>query len=133
MFRRFQQLSTVATLPILRAPTGCYAGYYANRIAGGGVDAAVGEQHDVPYDTNDAYVITQDALRSEGVLFEVKPDNKLVTLWRNADEQAGIAGSLVGVKPQYRYEIVVVPQGDHASRILVKDRTQEMSDAKLEQ
>jgi hypothetical protein len=48
---------------------------------------------------------------------------------RNADEQAGIAGSLVGVKPQYRYEIVVVPQGDHASRIIVNVRTQDMSDA----
>ena len=48
-------------------------------------------------------------LRGEGMLFEVKPDDKLVTLWRNADVAAGVLGNLVGKHPQYRYEIEVVP------------------------
>ncbi len=118
-------------MALLALIAGCYAPYFANRVAGGGVDAAAGEEHDVPYDVNDAFVLTQDALRGEGVLFEVKPDNKLVTLWRDADEQSGILGSLVGVKPQYRYEISVVPQGDRRSRIVVNVRTQDMSDENL--
>ena len=129
MFRRFQQLVVCALLTLI---AGCYAGYFANRAAGGGVDAATGEEHDVPYDTHDAFVLTQDALRSGGVLFEVKPDNKIVTLWRDADEQSGVLGSLVGLHQQYRYEIAVVPQGDRRSRIVVNVRTQDMNDASLE-
>jgi hypothetical protein len=131
MFRPFQQLAIFGILGILLLIAGCYAPYYANRAAGGGTDAAVGEEHDVPYDVHDAYLLTQDALRSEGVLFEVKPDNKLLTLWQNADEQKGVLGSLVGLKPQYRYEITVVPLGDRSSRIIVNVRTQDMGDQNL--
>ena len=86
---------------------GCYAGYYSSQVAAG--DAAVGEQHDVPYTSHDAFLLTEDVLRGEGVLFEVKPDDKLVTLWRDADTQGGVLGGIVGVHPQYRYEIEVVP------------------------
>ena len=90
---------------------GSYAGYEANKAAGGGTDAAMGEQHDVPYSAHDAFLLTEDALRGEGVLFDPEPEDKLVTLWRDADTKAGVLGDLVGVHPQYRYEIEVVPQG----------------------
>jgi len=110
---------------------GCYAGYFANQAAGGGTDAAVGEQHDVPYGSHDAYLLTEDVLRGEGVLFEVKPEDKLVTLWRDADTQGGMLGSMVGVHPQYRYEIEVVPQGARRSRIIVNVRTEDIADGDL--
>src|SRR6266404_7177836 len=110
---------------------GCYAGYFANRAAGGGTDAATGEQHDVPYSSHDSFLLTQDVLRGEGVLFEVQPDDKLTTLWRDADTQSGVLGSIVGVHPQYRYEIAVVPQGARRSRIIVNVRTQDIADDEL--
>jgi hypothetical protein len=110
---------------------GCSAGYAATQAAGGGTEAALGEQHDVPYSSHDAYLLTEDVLRGEGVLFESKPDDKLVTLWRDADTQAGVLGDLVGVHPQYRYEIEVVPQGPRRSRIIVNVRAQDIADDEL--
>ena len=104
---------------------GCYA---ANP---GASNAALGEQHDVPYTSHDAYLLTQDALRGEGVLFDIEPEEKLVTLWRDADTQAGVLGDLVGEHPQYRYEIEVVPQGPRRARIIVNVRAQDIADAEL--
>jgi hypothetical protein len=111
---------------------GCYyGGYFANRAAGGGTDTAEGEQHDVPYNQTDSFLLTQDVLRGEGVLFEVKPDDNLVTLWKDADTQGGVLGSLVGVHPRYRYEVQIVPQGEHQSRIIVNVRTEDIPDEDL--
>ena len=110
---------------------GCLAPYFADRAVGGGTDAAEGEQHDVPYTANDSYLLTQDALRGEGVLFEVKPDDKLVTLWEDADTGAGMLGSLVGKHPQYRYEIEVVPNNARSSRIIVNVRAEDLPDEDL--
>jgi hypothetical protein len=110
---------------------GCYyAPYFANRAAGGGTDTAEGEQHDVPYSVNDSFVLTQDVLRGEGVLFEVKPDDKLITLWKDADVGGGVLGSLVGKHPRYRYEIEVLPNPDsaHSSRIIVNVRAEDIAD-----
>lgn len=107
---------------------GCAGPYLANRAAGGGTDAAEGEQHDVPYSAHDSFLLTQDVLRGEGVLFEVKPDDKLVTLWKDADTGGGVLGSLVGVHPQYRYEIEVVAQGSRSSRIVVNVRVKDIPD-----
>lgn len=120
---------SIYALTVLAA--GCYAGYFANRAAGGGTDAAIGEQHDVPYASHDAFLLTEDALRGEGVLFEVKPDDQLTTLWRDADVQGGVLGSMVGVHPQYRYEVEVVPQGPRRSRIIVNVRTEDIADDQL--
>ena len=123
------KIAIVSSLVLL---AGCYfAPYFANRAEGGGTDAAEGEQHDVPYNANDSFLLTQDVLRGEGVLFEVKPDDKLVTLWKDADSGPGVLGSLVGVHPQYRYEIEVVPQGDRSSRIIVNVRAEDISDEDL--
>ncbi len=40
-------------------------------------------------------------------------------------------GSIVGVHPQYRYEIAIVPQGERRSRIIVNVRTQDIADDDL--
>jgi hypothetical protein len=110
---------------------GCIAGCFTSHASGGGADAITGEEHDVPYSSHDSFLLTQDVLRGDGILFEVQPDDKLVTLWRDADTQAGMLGSIVGVHPQYRYEIAVVPQGERHSRIIVNVRTQDIADDDL--
>lgn len=125
-------LRIVAIAAAVTLASGCYyAGFFANQAAGGGAEAAEGEQHDVPYNTHDAFILTQDTLRGEGILFEVKPEDKLETLWRDADQQSGPFGSLFGVHPQYRYEVQVVPQGEHRARIIVNVRTEDIPDADL--
>ncbi len=130
VFGQFRKIAIVSSIVLF---AGCYfAPYFANRAAGGGTDTAEGEQHDVPYNVNDSFLLTQDVLRGEGVLFEVKPDDKLVTLWKDADTGAGILSSIVGVHPQYRYEIDVVPNGDRSSRIIVNVRTEDISDQDLD-
>ena len=126
-----RRISKVSICVVILLAAGCYAGYFANHAAGGDTEAATGEQHDVPYNAHDAFLLTQDVLRGEGVLFEVQPDDKLVTLWRDADTQAGILGSIVGKHPQYRYEIAVVPQGSRRSRIIVNVRAEDIADDEL--
>lgn len=128
MFRQLRKIAIVFSILLI---AGCAAPYLANRAAGGGTDAAEGEQHDVPYSAHDSFVLTQDVLRSEGVLFEVKPDDKLVTLWKDADTGGGVLGSLVGKHPQYRYEIEVVPQGSRSSRIVANVRVEDIPDEDL--
>jgi hypothetical protein len=126
VFRQFRKIAIVSSLLLF---AGCYyAPVFANRAAGGGTDAAEGEQHDVPYTANDSFVLTQDVLRGEGVLFEVQSDDKLVTLWKDADTGPGILGSLVGVHPRYRYEIEVVPNNARSSRIIVNVRAEDIPD-----
>jgi len=127
----FRQFRLIAIAYSMLVCAGCLAPYFADRAAGGGTDAAEGEQHDVPYTANDSYLLTQDALRGEGVLFEVKPDDKLVTLWEDADTGAGMLGSLVGKHPQYRYEIEVVPNNARSSRIIVNVRAEDIPDEDL--
>jgi hypothetical protein len=130
VLRRLQKIAIVACSILLFA--GCtYAPYFANRAAGGGTDAAEGEQHTVPYTENDSFVLTQDVLRSEGILFEVKPNDHLVTLWKDGDVGAGVLGSLVGKHPQYRYEIEVVPINPRSSTIIANVRVEDIPDEDL--
>ena len=126
VFRQFPKAPIVFAILLL---AGCYyAPYYANRAEGGGTDAAVGEQRDFPYSQNDTFVLTQDVLRGEGVLFEVKPEDKLVTLWKDADVPVGVLGSIVGKHPQYRYEVEVVPLSPRTSRVVVNVRVEDVPD-----
>ncbi len=125
VLRQLRKISIVFSILLV---AGCAAPYLANRAAGGGTDAAEGEQHDLPYSAHDSFLLTQDVLRGEGVLFEVKPDDKLVTLWKDADTGGGVLGSLVGVHPQYRYEIEAVPLGSRSSRIVVNVRVEDIPD-----
>ena len=126
-----RRISKISICCVILLAAGCYAGYFANHAAGGDTEVATGEQHDVPYNAHDAFLLTQDVLRGEGVLFEVQPDEKLVTLWRDADTQAGMLGSIVGKHPQYRYEIAVVPQGSRRARIIVNVRAEDIADDEL--
>jgi hypothetical protein len=127
VFRQFPKIAIVV-FSILLFTRCTFAPYYANRAAGGGTDAAVGEQHDYPYAANDSFVLTQDVLRGEGILFEVKPEDHLVTLWKDADVGPGVLGSLVGKHPQYRYEIEVVPVTARSSRVVVNVRVEDIPD-----
>ena len=126
MFRQFPKIAIVFSILICAGCT--YAPYYANRAAGGGTDAAEGEQHDLPYTANDSFLLTEDVLRGEGILFEVKPEDKLVTLWKDADVGPGVLGSLVGKDPRYRYEIEVVPLTARSSRVVVNVRVEDIAD-----
>jgi hypothetical protein len=119
----------IKLLPLLMALTmaGCFAGYWTYSAAGGGSDTAVGEQHDVPYPAKDAFVMVQDVLRGEGVLFEAQPEEHLVTHWRPGDQGPGVFGDLVGVDPRYRYEIEVVPTGQRSSRIIVNVHAEDIA------
>jgi hypothetical protein len=130
VFRQFPKIAIVLCSILLS--TGCtYAPYFANRAAGGGTDAAAGEQRDLPYTAHDSFLLTQDVLRGEGILFEVKPDDELVTLWKDADTGPGVLGSLVGKHPQYRYEIEVVPLTANSSRVVVNVRVEDIPDEDL--
>jgi hypothetical protein len=109
----------------------CAAPYKAYTSSGGGTEAAVGEQHDTPYSARDTLVTTEDVLRGEGVLFQIQPDDKLETLWRPADKPAGMLASVVGVNPQYRYIIEIVPTGQRTSRIVANVETQDVADDEI--
>jgi len=70
--------------------------------------------------------LVEDVLRGEGILFDVlpEPDKTIQTLWKPADNPAGFFSSMAGMKPQYRYEITVVPEGGAKSRVIVNVRTE---------
>ncbi len=119
VFRQFPKIAIVLSMLLL---AGC--SYAVSDTTG----AAVGEQHDLPYTAHDSFLLTQDVLRGEGVLFEVKPDDHLITLWKDADVGAGALGSLVGKHPQYRYEIEVVPLTGRSSRVVVNVRVEDIPD-----
>jgi hypothetical protein len=127
---RLQQLKLASVIALIGL-SGCVAGYWAYSGEGGGTEAAVGEQHDVPVPINDAFAQTENALRGEGILFNVLPDNKITTLWKPGDNPPGVLGSLVGVEPRYRYEIEIVPEGPRQSRIVVNVRTEDIADNEL--
>lgn len=91
-------------------------------------DTVLGEQHEINFSAPDALLLTEDALRGDGILFNVKSDNSLVTLWRKADQPAGFFQSLIGVTPRYRYEVQVVPEGSRKSKIIVNLRTEGIAD-----
>jgi hypothetical protein len=111
---------------------GCYyAGFFAYQAEGGGTDAALGEEHQVNYPAHDTFVLTQDALHGEGVLFDVQPEDSLITLWQKADVPVGIFGSIFGVEPRYRYEIQVVPESANRSKVVVNVRAEDIPDDQL--
>jgi len=111
---------------------GCFAGVHAANAEGGGTDFAQGEQHDVGYSAQDAFIRTQDVLRGEGIEFDIEPNNRLQTLWKPGDQPPSILGDLFGVRPQYRYEIEVVPTGPRQSRIVANLRAEDIPEQQLE-
>jgi hypothetical protein len=112
---------------------GCYAGVFAHTYQVGGTEAALGEEHEMDYPAHDAFLLTQDALRGQGILFDVKPDDSLVTYWQKPDQPGGILSGLVGAEPGYRYEIQVVPEGAVKSKVVVNLRVRDIPDSDLDQ
>ena len=110
---------------------GCYLGLWGENEHWNTADSALGEEHEVNFSAHDTYLLTQDALRGDGILFEVGPDNSLQTLWRNADTKVGFMQNMVGVQPRYRYEIQVTPEGGQKSKIVVNVHTQGIPDNQI--
>ena len=106
-------------------------GLYASIIAA--ADTALGEEHTINYPPADALQLTEDALRGDGILFELQPDHSIITLWRDADinTNTGWFHAIVPQEPRYRYEIQVVPEDSHKSKILVNVRTESIPDDML--
>ncbi|MGH9345312.1 MAG: hypothetical protein ACRD19_16320, partial [Terriglobia bacterium] len=103
----------------MSATAGCYVGYWSYSEHWKAADSTLGEEHQIDFPAKDALALTEDALRGDGILFEVQPDNSIVTLWRPADPDTpgGFFQSLFGVTRQYRYEMSVVSEGSHKSKI----------------
>ncbi len=87
-------------------------------------DVAVGEEHEVDIPEDQAYVMTQDVLRGQGVLYDRDPGHKIITLWKPADKSEGTFSNLIGNVAQYRYEIEVVADGSRRSKIVANLRTE---------
>jgi hypothetical protein len=122
-----------AAICVLSASAGCFVGSKAYTEHYSAADTALGEAHEVNYPAADALDLTEDALRGDGILFEPQPDNSIVTLWRPAGINAptGWFPLMMGVQPQYRYEIHVAPQGGRKSKIIVNVRTEGIPDEQL--
>jgi hypothetical protein len=122
-----------ALICLMSAIAGCYVGYWSYSEHWQAADSALGEEHQIDFAPKDALSLTEDALRGDGILFEVQPDNSIIPLWRPADPNipGGFFPSLFGVKRQYRYEISIVPEGSHKSKIIVNVRTEGIPDSML--
>jgi hypothetical protein len=112
---------------------GCYVSWWSGTEHYNAIDTELGEEHEAPYPASDALQLTEDALRGDGILFEVQPDNSIITLWRDADPDVhpGWFSGLMGEHPRYRYEIQVVPEGARRSKIIVNVRTEGIADEQL--
>jgi hypothetical protein len=112
--------------------TACYAGVWTYKGPLGAVDTAVGEEHEVNYQSKDAVQLVQDVLRGEGILFEVQPQDQIVTFWKNADTPQPFFGSFIGMRARFRYEIQVIGEGPSKSKIVANVRTEHISDDQIE-
>lgn len=122
IFSRGWKLSAIAAvlLAMLPAVQGCFGKYWTHSDN----DVAVGEEHEVDFPADQTFVMMQDVLRGQGVLFNVKPDNKVLTYWKPADKSEGVFKNLVGEVAQYRYEIGVLSVGSRRSKIIANARTE---------
>jgi hypothetical protein len=132
-WRRNSTLSWLfaAAVCVMSAIGGCYVGYHHETEHWTEADTALGEEHEVPYDQDQARQYMQDALRGDGILFEVQPDDSIVTLWRNADQQAATSWLVITTPSRYRYEIQFVAEGSHKTKIIVNVRTEGIPDEEL--
>jgi hypothetical protein len=121
------------TVGVLATVAGCFFGYTASVEHYSGSDSALGEEHETSYAAADALQLTEDALRGDGILFEVQPDSSIITLWRDADinTPTGWLPTMMGQHPRYRYEIQVVPESSQRSKIIVNVRTEGIADEQL--
>ncbi len=128
IFSRSLNLATIVTFALLFP---CLQGCVSYEIHSDN-DTAVGEEHEVSYPADQTFVMTQDVLRGQGVLFDTKPDHKIVTFWKPADVPTGTFSGLLGHLPQYRYEIEVAPDGERRSKIIANVRTENVPTDQIE-
>ena len=119
------------TVGVMSLLAGCYVGLWGASDHWNAADSALGEEHEVNFPVHDSYLLTQDALRGDGILFEVGPDNSLITLWRDADTKVGFMQNMMGVQPRYRYEIQVIPEGSQKSKVVVNVHTEGIPDSQI--
>jgi hypothetical protein len=115
----------------LSAFAGCFVGHRHQTEHWTAEDTTLGEEHEVAYSQSTTLQLIEDALRGDGILFEVQPDNSIITLWRNADIDTPTGWLIIRVHPRYRYEIQAVPEGSNKSRIIVNVRTEGIPDDQL--
>src|SRR5467141_879268 len=72
-----------AAVCLVAALAGCYVGYKTYTEHYSAADTALGEEHELNLPASDALQLTEDALRGDGLLFELQPDDSLMTLWRD--------------------------------------------------
>jgi len=131
--QRLASWTLAVTVGVLATVAGCFFGYTASVEHYSGADSALGEEHETTYAAPDALQLTEDALRGDGILFEVQPDGSIITLWREADinTPTGWLPTMMGQHPRYRYEIQVVPESSQRSKIIVNVRTEGIADEQL--
>ena len=114
----------------IAASAGCFFGYSATTEHLTNPDSAVGEEHEFNYPVADTLQLTEEALRGDGILFEVQSDNSIITLWRDADLNTpiGFFAMMFGNKPRYRYEIQLIPEGGQRTKEIVNVRTEYIAD-----
>jgi hypothetical protein len=129
--RRLVSWTFAIIVCVLSALAGCYFSTYTEHYSA--TDTALGEEHEVNYPASDALSLTEDALRGDGILFEVQPDNSIVTLWHDADINTPTSWLplMMNHHPRYRYEIQVVSESSQRSKIIVNVRTEGIPDEQL--
>ena len=111
--------------------SGCYVGYWTYSSHGGGKDATIGEEREVNFQVKDALQLVESVLRADGQLFQIEPENEVVTFWRPADNPPDLLSGIVGVRPRYRYHIQVVPEGANKSKIVANVETEDIPDDQI--
>jgi hypothetical protein len=119
------------TVGVISLVAGCSVAFWGTTEHWSTADAALGEEHQIDYPAHDTYILTQDALRGDGILYEVGPDNSLQTLWRNTEAKVGFMQNMMGVQPRYRYDIQVTPEGSQKSKIVVNVHTEGIPDDQI--
>ena len=113
----------IALTALVASLQSCFGGYWTHSDN----DYTVGEEHEVNFADDQSFVMTQDVLRGQGVLFDVKPEHKIITFWKPADLPVGTLSSIAGNVAQYRYEIQVVAEGSRRSKIIANVRTENVA------
>ncbi len=57
------------TVGVMSLLAGCYVGLWSASERSTTADSALGEEHQVNFPVHDTYLLTQDALRGDGILF----------------------------------------------------------------
>ena len=107
---------------------GCFGSYWTHSDN----DYTVGEDHEVNFPAEDTFVMTQDVLRGQGVLFDTKPEHEIITMWKPADKPEGVFSNLVGNVARYRYEMEIVAEGSRRSKIIANVRAENISNDEID-